>query len=398
MRSPDALSLPAVPPPAPGYRPRDLLVAIGFCLALALPAIATLVLPARDALEFENRMSANWPSLSASSSWHEFTGAFEKAFGDRFAGRSALVRAHHALKAVGFRTSPVPNVMIARDGWLYWLGEDGRSLDRHYRGTLPYPDADVDAMVRELRRRQAYLAQKGIAYVVAIVPEKFTIYPEFVAPWIRRMERTPLDRVADAIRADGTIRFVDLRPALREAKARDRLYHRTDSHWNLLGALVGYEEIMKAVAAALPPDRRPDNVYAPKRPRHDAGSDWYSGDLSRMLGLPRLFREQDLAPLERMLTDTAAERCAKRVSATEGPRGSGARERYECPGRRGRLLMLRDSMAIPIVPLIAENFGSSLFVSDRRLDPGDVEAERPDVVVEEMVERTMNMTAARPMP
>jgi len=397
MRARDELALPPVPPPAPAFRPRDLVVTLGFCVALVLPVIFMLALPARDTLVFENRLSAPWPAWSRVSDWRAFASGVEKAFGDRFGGRTMLVRAHHALKAVVFRTSPVPNVMIARDGWLFFLGEDGQALDRHYRGTRPFADAEVDAVVREFKRRQAWLAARGIPYVVTIVPDKFTLYPEPLPWWVTRTARTPLDRLGEALRADGEVRFVDLRPPLRAAKSRDLLYYKTDSHWNLLGALVAYDAIMDAVVAALPPALRPDPVYSPRRPQVRA-DERYTGDLSNMLGLPRLYREDDVAPLGRMLGETAPERCAKQVYVTPGPFRVGFRERYECPGRKARLLMLRDSMAIPLVPLIAENFAVSLFVTDRLLDPKDVEEIRPDVVVEEMVERTFSQTAARPMP
>ena len=35
------------------------------------------------------------------------------------------------------------------------------------------------------------------------------------------------------------------------AKARERVYYQTDSHWNYNGAVVGYDEIMRAVQARL---------------------------------------------------------------------------------------------------------------------------------------------------
>ena len=59
---------------------------------------------------------------------------FDAAFADRFGGRNALIALHHWTKAVGFGVSPVANVMIGRDGWLYFLGEDGKAIDRDYRG------------------------------------------------------------------------------------------------------------------------------------------------------------------------------------------------------------------------------------------------------------------------
>ena len=60
--------------------------------------------------------------------------------------------------------------------------------------------------------------------------------------------------------------------------------------------------------------------------------------------------------------------------------------------------MYRDSMAIPLIPLLSENFGHVVYVSSHRLDPAFILREKPDVVVEQMVERAMFAPAATPMP
>ena len=54
-------------------------------------------------------------------------------------------------------------------------------------------------------------------------------------------------------------------------------------------------------------------------------------------------------------------------------------------------------MAIPLIPMLAENFSRSVFVSTPMLDPAVVERYQPDVVIEELVERTLNAPAAYPL-
>src|SRR6185436_13342117 len=137
-----------------------------------------------------------------------------------------------------------------------------------------------------------WLAARGIGYVVVVVPEKFTIYPEYLPAWIARSPLpSPYDRVRAAVERDGRVTFVDLRAPLLAAKARERLYFQTDSHWNYNGAVVGYAELMRAVQQALAPGALPTIAPAP-RPVYVPGVDYYSGDLVQMLGLPsRLVRE-----------------------------------------------------------------------------------------------------------
>ncbi|MEO8346643.1 MAG: hypothetical protein ABI607_13210 [Betaproteobacteria bacterium] len=386
----DLLLLPAVPPAALATHPlRDRIVAILFVLALTVPLAALTTTWSRTTTLFEKRPMAPWPAVTLST---EFPPAFERAFSDRFGGRDRLIRLHHASLLEYFGVSALATVLPGNAGWYYWLGEDGLSLDRHYRGVAAFPQTLVDGTVAELIRRRDWLAARGIAYIVAVVPEKFTIYPENLPAWIARSTQpTPYDRVVAGLKGSA-VTFIDLRPELRAAKARDRVYYLTDSHWNYLGATVGYDAIMREVRRALSPAKLPQVVPA-QRPPYVPGVDYYSGDLVGMLGLPGRIREDDVAPLGKILRDPAS-RCARRVDL---PRQADV-DTYACdsPGLP-RAVVLRDSMAIPLIPMLAENFSRTVFVSGRSLDTALIEREQPDVVIEEMVERALHEPGARPM-
>jgi hypothetical protein len=388
----DALSLPPVPAAAPATHPwRDRVIATLFAFGLAVPLAALTFTWSTTMTRFEKRAMAPWPAFALAPS---FPPAFERAFADRFGGRDSLIHAHHASLLGIFGVSGLATVLPGRDGWLYWLGEDGLSLDRHYRGTASFPQAYIDGSVTELLRRRQWLADHGIAYVVAVVPEKFTIYPEYLPAWVGgAAEPSPFDRTVAALHEHPELAFIDLRPALRAAKARERVYYRTDSHWNYNGATVGYDAIMREVARALPPGRLPGVVPAPQPP-YVAGKDYYSGDLVTMLGLARWIREDDVAPLGKVLAD-AERRCARRVEPDPAP----GTELYVC-ARAGlpRAVVLRDSMFNPLIPIFAENFARVLFVSSRRLDTSLIEREKPDVVIEELVERSLHAPGAYPIP
>ena len=369
---------------------RDIVACIAFVAAITLMGAAAFLPRADATLGAENRTLAAWPRTLFA---RDFAGTFERAFADRFGGREALLRLYDRALVRAFDVSPAANVLLGRDGWLFFLGEDGASLDRYHRGTLVVTDEQIRLVVAELARRARFLASHGIGYVVTIAPDKSTIYPEQLPAWARRsLARTPLDRLVEALAAEGSVRFVDLRAPLASAKARERMYYTSDSHWNSLGAEVAYGEIMRAAAAALAP--RAIAIAPPTRPLYVPGVDVYHGDLARMTGDPKPFGEPDYAPLWKILSAQPS-RCAKRVDAGDDP----GFEAYECQ-RAGlpRAVVYRDSMAIPLVPLLSENFSRVVYVSARRLDPDFVLRERADIVVEEMVERAMLAPMASPMP
>ena len=386
----EGLALPRVPPPAPTrHRRRDTFGSLLFVVTIAAMGVAAFWPHAQAKLDMENRALERWPTT-----WtRAFTSSFERAFSDRFGGRDALLRLHNRTLVRAFGVSPAPNVLIAREGWLFFLGEDARALDRYHRGALPVSDADLTGVVAEFKRRERFLAARGIAYVVTIAPDKFTIYPELLPRWAAATHgATPLDRLVDAIRADGTLRFVDLRGSLRAAKPTERVYYATDSHWNSLGAAVAYRAIMQAVSDALPARHVVAAPVVP--PEYVPGVDVYRGDVARMTGDPNAFGEPDYAPLWKILAAQDS-RCAKRVDAGD----DAGFEWYACarPGLP-RAVVYRDSMAIPLIPLLSENFSRVAYVSSRRLDPAFIEREAPDIVIEEMVERAMLAPIGAPMP
>jgi alginate O-acetyltransferase complex protein AlgJ len=394
----DPLALPPVPPPARSDHPaRDRILVALFGMALAVALAGTIIKRNVTITTYENRSAAPWPSrptsLAEARAW---PAKFEAAFADRFGGRNTLIALHHWTKAVGFGVSPAANVVIGRDGWLFFRGEDGRALDRDYRGTVPYPADEPSLIAAEFKRRHDFVSALGIAYVVMIVPDKATIYPEYLPRWVTKVApQTRLDRLYAALAAYPEIAVLDLRPALTAAKARERDYFKTDSHWNLVGATIGYETLAAVLKAKVPgfPGAPPE------RPPYVPGVDFYSGDLAQMIGSRGgAFREEDIAPLGKVLANEAGH-CAKPVAA---PPASGTEAEpdmliYACarPGLPAAVVY-RDSMAISLMPLLSENFRRVVYLT-RRFERSMIERERPDVVIEELVERTLHGRIAFPM-
>jgi len=149
------------------------------------------------------------------------------------------------------------------------------------------------------------------------------------------------------------------------------------------------DEVQRAVGRARLP-----SIAPPAMPPYVPGADVYRGDLGRILGVPWRYDEADVAPFAKVLGDESR-RCARRI---DGGHDEGF-ELYACAKAPDlRAVVYRDSMAIPLIPLLSENFRRVVYVSSQRLDPALIERERPDVVIEELVERNLHMPAAMPMP
>ena len=266
------------------------------------------------------------------------------------------------------------------------------------RGSTPSPrprDADDDAIEdfarvtpltpeavanwrTALLRANGWLQARHVAYVFTIAPDKHVLYPEEMPSSVSRVsDLSRTDQLLTALQDAGFA--VDLRPALVGAKAKERIYQRTDTHWNDRGAFAAYRQIIRAMRARVP-------AVPPEWTRDDfepASREVDGGDLAGMMGLKRVLREEDL-PL--------APRRRRRAVVVEPPGAAPtAEEGYlvtEIPGSTlPRAVIFRDSFVSQMVPFLSEHFSRAVYVWQNDFDADLVSREKPDVVIQEIVGR-----------
>lgn len=357
-------------------RVSNLLFVLLFIGAISLPLGANLL--GRDGADpiAENRTLASFPALDGTwKSLRDFPGGLCDWFDDHFGFRAVLVRWDAAGRLFAFDTSPSTAVLRGKNGWLFYA-DDGASED-----VADAPALD-EGSIRNWRTtilaERDWLRSQQIAFVFLIPPDKHVIYPEELPDDVSQagpISRT--DQVLDALSDSGIT--VDLRPALREAKKEDRLYHRTDTHWNDRGALVAYQTIVESIRRQLP------SVPPPwSRADFDAVSRETGGrDLAGMLGLTRVLHEEDLALLPKR---------PRQARVIEPPGAEPTAEEglliTEIPGSTlPRAVIVRDSFMSALVPFLSEHFSRAVYVWQKDFDATTVKEEHPDVVIHEIVGR-----------
>lgn len=358
---------------------------------LAGPAILPLLGAPAGRLAVENRPLAALPPLSLA--WRDPAGygpALAGAVRDAVPFRDHLIRANSRLRLALFRESPVPGVLVGRDGWLFYTLE--WALD-DFLNVIPLSEKDLAAMVRIQVERRDWLADRGIGYLVVFAPNKSSVYPEEMPAGIAPLRpASRLDQLVPRLRGAG-VAVVDLRDVLVAAKAAGRTYQKTDTHWNGWGAFVGAAAVVEAVA-----DLRPGLPVLAASEYEVWEEDRPGGDLAEMLLLPDLWREVDLAPHKKtpiLARPAPAGPYPDPADHPERRRQAFATDRADWP----RLLFFHDSFARSMVPFLAERSSRSVFLWSHAFSPEIIEAEKPDVVVLETVERYVYaLTLENPEP
>ena len=217
-----------------------IIIIILLCL---VPFFGMLFYNSENAGAAEQRTLAEFPKLIEEGTINlSFGSEFEDWFADHFAFRSELVNANSVLREKIFSTSSEDDVIIGKNGWLFYT----ETLE-DFLGEEVLTEGQIEKLATVIRLERDFACEKGAGYVFAVAPNKNSIYPEMMPGIYGSAGKSSLlDRVNAAVSEAG-VTVCDLKKALTAAKNEGQLYYKGDSHWNLLGSSVAYEALCKAI-------------------------------------------------------------------------------------------------------------------------------------------------------
>jgi hypothetical protein len=203
----------------------------------------------------------------------------------------------------------------------------------------------------------------------------------------RTRTETRLDQLLAYLKEHTQVRVIDVRSELREAKTREQVYEMTDSHWNDRGAYIAYAALIYAIGGQFP-----GLSPMPREEFADAVRAVPGGDCARLIGRPKRISESSFKLLPKV------PRVARR-SPVEGTHTSWdilAPFVMERPGTNlPRAVMLHDSFGGHLAPFLSEHFQRIVYAWERPdfpiFDSPLVERERPDIVIQQLVERKLGV-------
>jgi len=336
---------------------------LGLCLCVL---VCTVLLPAAPLRGNETAVPA--PKLMLSGKLNtEFLTELSDWYAQRFAFRSEAISMDSLLLANIFRTSSTDEVIVGKDGWLYYA-----STADDYCNARTLTDREIGNIAVTLSLFEEAAAREGMTFLFAAAPNKSTVYPEYMPEnYMILQQDGNLERLHTALAGQG-ITYADLLSVLNTPG--ETLYHKTDSHWNNLGAATACKEILKILGRDCP-----DLTAEPYSLRND-----FPGDLAAMLypslSVPEQQQEFSLPPV----TETGA---AEEVL-------------YEthCEGGTGSLYCWRDSFGNALSPLLGTQFSSAVFTRSVPCDLRLAAEARADTLIWEIAERNIgNITLHAPI-
>jgi alginate O-acetyltransferase complex protein AlgJ len=335
----------------------------------------------------ENRLPAQFPEWHRASlgEAQKILGGLENYFSDHFGFRKKLIRWFQNWKLGLFHDRTVYNVITGRNGWLF---TSDLQMVEHYLGMKKLTPAELKSWQTLLEKRRDWLAQRGIKYLFVIPPDKQTIYPEELPAWLLNAapanRETKLDQFLKYMKANSTVTILDLRQPLIEAKKTAPTYLQNDTHWNLFGGFVACQEVIKTLAQQfpdLPPLRLEDFTWT--------NTPATGGDLARMTGADAGEKNYFHFVAGPGLPALKIYEATNIVSVWDAHKPSRIAEN---PARvKETAVIFHDSFGNAWQQFLDYSFKKIIFMSENReFNPAVILENKPDVVINEMLERYFN--------
>jgi len=359
------------------------LIVIAFLAVLILPVIASDKVGGA-ASPNENRYLAKFPTIIVEKNKIApgLKSGFEAWLKDNLAAREDAQRIKAYIDLRLFDSSPSPLVHIGDDGWYFYTNDRDLEIGQ---GTHLLSNEELEAVRQNQVAIQTSLKEQGIDYVLALIPSKSSVYPEFIKGGRYNIGTTLIDQVTTYLQENTTIPVINVKPDLINAKNKQDVYFRTETHWNHAGAYIGYKAIINRLNELGMVHTQPVSISTEPAT--------HNGEFSAMMGYPGLLPPEPFLatviqnPQATLVNDSEKVNQVKKTIANYDIVGEYFS--YSNPSAEKSALILGDSFFFTwkIPDLFAENFAEMDFIRTDIFANEIVQTINPDIVIFERTER-----------
>lgn len=281
---------------------------------------------------------------------------------DHSAFRAELITLHHKILATVFGTSGSKDVILGKEGWLFY-----QDTKDDYLGQNVLSDSEIQTIAHNIKMMQNYVEEQGAQFLFFIAPNKNSLYGQFMPELEILSEQNNAKKLMAAMQKEG-IHFIDFYDIFQ--KQEEILYHKLDSHWNNKGAALAHDVILQTLGI-------PDTFQWYVSPYRTEKN--HKGDLYEMLYPAG--KELD----DNIIFETPFQFVADReIHAPDDIQIDTTNEQKE-----HSLLMFRDSFGNALYPFLADSFGHSRFSRKKPYPLTMMQEVNADIVIIEIVERNI---------
>jgi hypothetical protein len=370
------------------WHANPLLVGV-FLVLITMPLVVHLFSTDQNLSLSEKRTLARLPGMPHTfSELLSFPKKFNLYIDDHFGCRRFLLRFGSRISyALGISASR--KVLLGKEGWMF-LGQI-QNVVQQYRGIDRFSPTELSRWVEQMTVRKRWLERRNIGFFILIAPDKHTIYPEFLPETVGKpVDSTRLDQLVEYTKRHSELSVIDVRDAIRCAKSQGLLYRKTDTHWTELAGFIAYRELMRRLKPLYPAVSVVTRDMYRVEERELPG-----GGLSRMIHLGDDVKERVPFMLPKEKPAAIQYNRSEQKGVPEE-----VKTHYYKTGKENlpSVVIFRDSFIWGMMRFLMESFNRTIIVHHRgmKFDCDIIEKQKPDMVIYEVVERSLNMPVRNP--
>lgn len=222
---------------------KNIVVISVFFLVIGYFSISSVFEKDRDSSDVENRTLAQRPKMSfmkvATGQYFE---EFDKYISDQFYGRDSWVRNYIKMNKDVLKKSKVNGLVMGKDGYLLSFNPY-KNLQQQKEQSLPYININANN-INELNK---FIMEKNKKFYFMGVPTQsiycWDKYPSYLN---NLKEKQMFAEEAFFGKLDKNVNAINMRTYFENSN-EENLYYKTDHHWNMNGAYIGYNTLMNKI-------------------------------------------------------------------------------------------------------------------------------------------------------
>jgi hypothetical protein len=275
-------------------------------------------------------------------------------------------------------------VGIGKDNWLFYT-----QPQVILESQKPFTLQELKQIKLNLRLITSWLKTKDIDFYFLLLPFKQRIYAEYQNALIAQQYKfSKIDQVYDFLKDDTLINAVDARAKLLEGKAVYPTYLKPDTHWTEWGAYLAYVEVIKKMAKNYP-SLKPHLLNEYKVDSSLKGG----GDLQHMMGLLddikfNYYRFSLINEPKILIIDS---------TTLLNPSSKYSIRELKEKNKGLKIFVVRDSFTEFLRNYLTPHFDRSFYAWMPVMPAAKVLEEKPNIVLQEILEQFINNTLELPI-
>ena len=357
-------------------------------------------------LPSENRQVVSMTRIDrfTSHGLKRFFGNKNQYIDDRLMGKEELVPVLNELLLDPKKVSrfDLSKGLIGKNEWIFLGNDYSRVIDKHCQENFPLDNYEFQSSINKIDLLKNTTEGLGGTYVLFIAPDKHNIYCDELPQWLGdtcKNSEIYTRKLISKIEDETSVNVVYPAVELKSQISKGQLFHKSDTHWNLLGGKVGFVALMRNMERlGLIRDFQEIPLMDLKQIRNEK-----LGDLAHILALPSgykiskdfdyLFQRPDQLLVRWKEVNKKEELKPFTVSSGSAPSKFYAYMKNESAMYRTKLLVLCDSFNNAMSPYFNLYFSDVMYVSRRSSMDEKIRAIqkfKPTIVINEIVERDLD--------